>query len=245
MPITWAMAAPFMAPVMAATVPAPVNAMFHGCTYSATEAARHLCAVVPQGVTGNPIWDFDQTTGQITFTIDEDPHVQLYLSFDQKTAGPLEVTAHWLKVDQQYRQQRIARRFARNAYIVFNDLGVDHVKVHANWSGGGYAWAKYAAVPENVATITNQLLAQAKTLLRGNLITQATYADFVQMVTLNGDPDRLLLRVAESESPSGNGKLKTVAGDLLGRHILVPSTWDGIWDLRNTARRAAIESALS
>lgn len=243
--ITWTMAAPFVAPVLATAVPAPVNTMFHGCTYNADEAATHLCACVPMGIRGNPVWAVDQSTGHVTFTIDEQPHVELHLAFDDKASGPFEVTAHWLRVDQQYRQQGIAKRFARNAFLILDDLGVDHVRVHANWYGGGYAWAKFAAVPENVVDVSNELLKQARTLLNGKVITAATHADFVQMVTLNSVPDRLLLRVAESESPSGNGKLKTIGGDLLGRHILVPSNWHGIWDLRDPARRAAIESALS
>lgn len=177
--------------------------------------------------------------------IDQDPDVQLHLTFDDTAAGGFEVTAGLLKLDNRYQRQGIAKRFARNAYIVFNDLNVDRVKVHANWNGGGYAWAKLGAVPEDVAVVRSELLKHAGSLLALNRITAGTHAEFVQLVSLNSNPDALLLRVAESESPNGHGQLRTIGGDLLGRHILLPSTWDGIWDFRSSARRAAIESALS
>jgi hypothetical protein len=210
---------------------------------TAEEGSKALCVCVPDTLTPQPEWE-ETASGEILFQIYQPPDVRLLLSF-APGSSPREAEAGALFLDHRHQQAGIASRFARNAYIVMRRIGVERVFVQANFAGGGYSWAKLGAVPTNMGEVTQYLLDQVDALHASQRIRTHVYREFRQLVMFNSDPYRLLLRVAASKSPSNpTNELQTVAGVPLGREILAPSSWHGIWDFTDAAHVDAIEDAL-
>lgn len=105
------------------------------------------------------------------------------------------------------------KKFFRTSMGVYKNLGVSNVKVYANISVGGYAWARYGYLPNNVGEIA--------ALIRHGIRRFSS--------SLTDKQKNTLLRLSESTDPRMLWKLSDMQfGDRkIGKEILLGNSWHG------------------
>lgn len=154
---------------------------------------------------------------------------------------------HALELHEDWQGKDLAKMLLREQVLIYQQIGIERIHVHAGLSGGGYTWARFAfePTPSDWSYLASSMQSRLRTVA-GQLPPE-----LVRDVTAlfhSRDP-RTLWVIAQINTPIDKTKAGgQVFGTTLGKHLLRSRSWDGnlnlndaqqmqvFWDYVNTRK---------
>jgi ribosomal protein S18 acetylase RimI-like enzyme len=161
-------------------------------------------------------------------------HGDFAQKFVRDEDGHLQAEMDALVLDPAYHKGGHAKRLIRNLVIVLDALGVTCASTIANYGNGGYTWAVLGACAKDPETQRGLLKERVAVCVRARTIP-AAIQDYIVGVIDRANDHELMHAVAELELNSDHD---------VGKEILLPHSWNAMWDLSNQTQRDFILEAL-
>lgn len=144
-----------------------------------------------------------------------------------------EIYHSYFHLSSAYQGKDISRVLMKQQIPVYQDLGYNKVKVHANIDVGAYTWARYGFVPElnSWSSLRAGIADKLDRLAASGKVNPRAYTQ-VKGLLESRDP-RTIWNIADIREPfSDPQKPKT---NTLGKALLLGSSWHGSLDLSDAA----------
>ncbi|HEX7945849.1 MAG TPA: hypothetical protein VF495_14345, partial [Phenylobacterium sp.] len=195
----------------------PIGAILRTGLFRNKTQLKHVTAMLTSGFPPPPTLEFTPawslTNEQCTLRVDAGAYQlrHIFKWVGPRSDGKVEVDFGQFTLDPEAQRLGGARRLMANAILVYEELGIRRIVARANFSHGGYVWAKLAAAALKPDQVRSELLAKLAQLTR----TDASLSgkDFKSLFRVVNDAadDSLMFEIA---------CLPGERGDQLGRLLL-------------------------